>query len=67
MPTPEQCDAAYHCEIGKLLTAAYHREFTMLEKSKCKAKFPTFKDWHETLTADQRLRVDESLALSYGV
>jgi len=57
MPTPEQCAATYHCGIGTLLTAAYQREFTMLEKGKCKTKFPTFNDWHATLNAAQRQRV----------
>ncbi len=38
MPTQEQRDTAYHCEIGKILTAAYWREFTMLEKGKCRTK-----------------------------
>lgn len=36
MPTPEQCKATYHCGIGKLLTAAYRREFTMQEMGRCK-------------------------------
>ena len=61
MPTQEQCDAAYHCEIGKILTAAYQREFTMLEKGKCKTKFPTFNEWYATLNEVQRQRVDEVL------
>jgi hypothetical protein len=66
MPTPEQCDAAYHCSIGQLLTSAYQREFAMIEKGKCKTKYPFYQDWYETLNADQRLHVDKSLALSYG-
>ena len=54
MPTQEQRDAAYHCEIGKILTAAYQREFSMLEKGRCKTKFPTFNEWYATLNTDQR-------------
>jgi hypothetical protein len=66
MPTPDQCEATYHCGIGSLLTAAYQREFTMLEKGKCKTKFPTFDDWYATLDADQRQRVDKVLVAEYG-
>jgi len=62
----EQCDAAYHCGIGELLTAAYQRKFTMLEMGKCKTKFPTFKEWYATLNEAQRQRVDESLRSSFG-
>ena len=61
MPTPAQCDATYHCEIGKILTAAYKREFSMLEKGRCKTKFPTFNEWYATLNADQQQRVDKVL------
>ena len=42
MPTPDQCEATYHCGIGSLLTAAYRREFSMQEKGRCKTKFPAF-------------------------
>jgi hypothetical protein len=65
MPTSEQCEAMYHCGIGQILTAAYQREFTMMEMGKCKTKFPTFKDWYATLNAEQRQRVDAVLALNY--
>jgi len=62
MPTSEQCEAVYHCAIGKILIAAYQREFTtMTEQGRCKTKFPTFKEWYSTLTADQRERVDNVL------
>ncbi len=67
MPTPEQCKATYHCGIGKLLTAAYQREFTMLEKGKCKTKFPTFNEWYATLNEVQWQRVDGVLVAEYGV
>ncbi len=63
MPTQGKRDAAYHCEIGKILTAAYRREFSMQEMGKCKAKFPTFNEWHATLNADQRQRVDGDACL----
>ncbi len=49
MPTKSQQDAAYHCDIGNLLTAAYQREFNMLEKGRCKWKFPKFGIWYDTL------------------
>ncbi len=49
MLTSEQCEAVYHCGIGKILTAAYQRDFTMMEKGKCKTTYPTFKDWYVTL------------------
>jgi len=65
MPTPKQCEATYHCEIGKILTAAYQRELTMLEKGKCKTKYPTFNEWYATLNADQRQRVGEALIAEY--
>jgi hypothetical protein len=55
----------YHCGIGQLLAAAYQREFTMMEMGKCKTKYSTFKDWHATLNADQRQRVDAVLGLNY--
>ena len=61
MPTQTQRDAAYHCGIGKILTAAYQREFTMQEKGRCKTKYPTFNEWYATLNADQRQRVDKVL------
>jgi hypothetical protein len=66
MPTPDQCEATYHCGIGKLLTAAYRREFSMLEKGKCKTKFPTFDKCHAVLNAGQRQRVDKVLIEEYG-
>jgi hypothetical protein len=66
MPTPDQCKASYHCGIGELLTAAYRRDFSMLEMGKCKTKFPTFDEWYATLNADQRLRVDKVLIAEYG-
>jgi hypothetical protein len=66
MPTPDQCKASYHCGIGELLTAAYRREFSMLEMGRCKTKFPTFDDWYATLNRDQRLRVDKVLIAEYG-
>lgn len=66
MPTPDQCKATYHCGIGKILTAAYQREFTMLEKDKYKAKFPTFNEWYATLNEVQRRRVDKVLTVEYG-
>jgi hypothetical protein len=46
-------------------TAAYQREFSMLEKGKCKTKFPTLDQWYATLYADQRQRVDEVLIAEY--
>ena len=66
MPTPEPCVATYRCGIGKLLTAAYQREFTMQEMGRCKRKFPTFDEWYATLNADQRKRVDKVLTAEYG-
>ena len=66
MPTQEQREATYHCGIGEILTAAYQREFTMLEKGRCKTKFPTFDEWYATLNADQRQRVDKVLVAEYG-
>jgi hypothetical protein len=66
MPTPNQCEATYHGGIGSLLRAAYQREFTMLEKGRCKTKFPTFNEWDATLNAEQRQRVDEVLIGEYG-
>jgi hypothetical protein len=38
----------------------------MLEKGKCKTKFPTFDEWYATLTTEQRQRVDEVLVAEYG-
>jgi hypothetical protein len=38
----------------------------MLEKGKCKTKFPTFDEWYTTLTAEQRQRVDKVLIAEYG-
>jgi hypothetical protein len=51
MPTPDQCEATYHGGNGELLTAAYQREFSMLEKGRCKTKFPTLSEWHAELNA----------------
>jgi len=64
-PTAEQCEAVYHCGIGEILTAAYQREFTMMEMGKCKTKYPTFKDWYATLNETQRQRVDRVLVMHY--
>ena len=47
-----------------LLTAAYRREFSMLEEGRCKTKFPTFYKWYTTLNVDQR-RVDKVLIVEY--
>jgi hypothetical protein len=66
MPTPNQCKATYHGGIGDLLTAAYQREFSMLEKGRCKTKFPTFEEWYATLDVEQRQRVDKVLIAEYG-
>ena len=51
MPTPDQCEATYHGGNGELLTAAYQREFSMLDKGRCKTKFPTLNEWHAELNA----------------
>lgn len=67
MPTSEQCETVYHCGIGKILPAAYQREFTMMEKGKCKATYPTLKDWYATLNADQCKRVDNVLITIFGI
>ncbi len=67
MPTQGQRDAAYHCGIGRILTASYLCEFSMLEKGKCKAKFPAFGEWCATLNADQRQRVDKVIIEEYEV
>ena len=61
MATLEQREATYHCGIGKLLKAAYQRDFNMLEAGKCKRKFVTFDEWYDTLNTDQRKRVDALL------
>ena len=66
MPTDEQCEAVYHCGIGKILTAAYQRHFSMMEMGKCKTKYSTFKDWYATLNVDQCKRVDNVLDTLYG-
>jgi len=66
MPTQDEKDATYHCGIGKLLRAAYQREFTMWEKGRCKTNFPAFNDWYATLRDDQRQRVDALLEREYG-
>lgn len=65
MVTQSQKDAAYHCGIGDLLSAAYQRDFTMLERGKCKTRFPTFNEWYATLNKEQAARVDASLKLQY--
>jgi hypothetical protein len=36
-------------------------EFSMLEKGRCKTKFPTFYEWYATLNVDQQRRVDKVL------
>lgn len=66
MPTEKQCDAEYHCGIGKLLSTAYQREFSMMEMGKCKTKFPTFKEWYAALNTEQRQRIDKMLIATYG-
>jgi len=38
----------------------------MLERGKCKTKFPTFDEWYATLNAAQRQRVDDVLVAEYG-
>ncbi len=38
----------------------------MLEKGRCKTKFPTFYEWYTTLNVDQRQRVDKVLIVEYG-
>jgi len=58
MPTQKAKDASYHCSIGRLLRAAYQRDFNMLEMGKCKTKFPEFDEWYATLNYDQKKRVD---------
>ena len=65
MATEKQCDSMYHCGIGELLSTAYQREFTMMEKGKCKNKFPTFKEWYATLNPEQRQRVEQLLAKNF--
>ena len=66
MPTSKQCEAVYHCGIDKILTAAYQREFTMLEAGRCKTKYPSFEDWYATLNVEQQQQVDKVLVLIYG-
>jgi len=63
--TDTQKDAAYHCGIGWLLKAAYQRDFSPFEMGKCKTKFPTFDIWYNTLTIEQKQRVDIRLADHY--
>jgi hypothetical protein len=65
MATEAEREATYHCGIGSLLKAAYCREFTMLEKGKCKTAFPKFSMWYETLDNLQRMRVDRLLDEKY--
>jgi hypothetical protein len=38
----------------------------MQEQGRCKRKFPTFEEWHATLNAEQRQRVDKVLIAEYG-
>ncbi len=38
----------------------------MMEKDKCKTKYPTFKDWYDALNIDQPIRVDNVLVSIYG-
>ena len=52
MPTRDQREATYHCGIGKILTAAYQREFPMLEMGKCETKYSEFNEWYATLNAE---------------
>lgn len=59
--TDNQRDATYHCGIDYLLRAAYRREFNMMEMNKCKTKFPTFKEWFDTLNEEQKHRVEKAL------
>lgn len=63
--TDEQKDASYHCDIGRLLKAAYQRDFSMLEMGKCKTKYTTFDKWYKTLDEGQRHRVDIYLTDHY--
>ena len=37
----------------------------MLEKGRCKTKFPTFYKWDATLNVDQQWRVDKVLIVEY--
>ena len=62
MVTEARRDAAYHCGIGDLLRAAYLRNFSMMERGKCKTKFPTFNEWYQTLNKEQKQRVDGHLS-----
>lgn len=64
MPTTQQ-QAAYHCSIDKLLTAAYQREFDQREMGKCKTKYPRVEDWLATLSDEQRERVETELKRMY--
>jgi len=59
--TEKQQDAAYHGGIGWLLRAAYQRDFCMMEKGKCKTKFPTFGLWYATLNEEQSEQVEKAL------
>lgn len=65
MVTESQAEATYHCGIGGLLRAAYERDFSMLEMGKCKTKFPKYSQWYETLSLQQRRRVDDLLKAEY--
>ena len=40
---------------------AYQRDFCMMEKGKCKTKFPTFDEWYATLNYEQKARVENAL------
>ena len=64
--TDSEGNAVYHCGIGKLLTATYKRDFSMLEMGKCKTLFPTFSSWYETLNEEQKNRVSDHLDYCYG-
>jgi hypothetical protein len=63
--TDNQKKAAYRCGTGELLKAAYQRDFTMNEMGKCKTKFPTFEESHQTPNKEQKHRVDAHLADYY--
>ena len=63
--TDSQKAASYHCGIDRLLKAAYQRDFSMLEMGKCKTKFRTFDEWYESLSGEQKGRVDRDLADHY--
>jgi hypothetical protein len=63
--TDVQKAASYHCGIDRLLKAAYQRDFSMLEMGKCKGKYLIFDKWYESLSVEQKERVDRDLADHY--